>query len=320
MKKIALTGAAGYLGRKLLTLLDHHPDVEKVLCIDRQNLPAEIISERIVYHRADICAPGLEQTLKEHAIDTVIHLAFIFNPIRDVRKMHAVNVGGTQNLLRAAAQSGAAHFILASSTSAFGAYADNPALLTESDPLRRHTGYTYAEDKYDVEMMARAFMAEQENMSLAVVRPCIIYGPGVDNYLSRFVLNWPFLFQVGQARPLMQFVHEDDVALAFMRVVEKGIAGTFHVAGDGFISTTEIAALAGIKILALPAWLLYPLVNLLYLVRFPGIEAPANMLDFIRYRWTVSDSMTREKIGFSPQYSSKEVIGALVEKKIKAKN
>ncbi len=315
LKNIAITGAAGYLGQKLLKQLEQHSSVEKIVAVDIRKLHDEMLSEKTDFHLFDIRAPELEPLFKAEKVDCVIHLAFVVAPIRNKDEMHSINREGMANVLRATAACGARQLIVASSTSAFGAFPDNPAWLDENASLREHNGYAYAEDKFAVEKDLQGFSENNAHVKIAVVRPCIIYGPGVDNYLSRFLLNWPFLIQIGAARPEMQFIHEDDVVRALVLVFEQEAVGYFHIVGEGLISTKKIAELAGIKILPLPPWIAYPLINLLYLLRFPGIEAPAVMLDFIRYRWTASDLLTRERLKFSPRYSSEEVISELIKTK-----
>ncbi len=315
MKTVALTGAAGYLGRKLLPLLDREKTVNKIICIDLKEPPLELLSSKTEFYRLDIRDLQLSQMFNSSKVDTVIHLAFVMDPIRDRAEMHSINKEGTANVLEASEKCSARHLIVASSTSVFGAFPDNPSWLDEDAEPREHAGYAYAADKYAVEKILRVFTAGNDRIKVAVIRPCIVYGSGANNYLSRFILNWPFLLQIGAERPVMQFVHEDDVARAFMLIFNREASGYYHIVGEGVISTTEIAGLAGIKLLALPPWLVYPLVNLLYFLRFPGVEAPAPMLDFIRYRWTASDLITRSNLGFKPRLSSKEVMEELLSRK-----
>ncbi len=315
MKTVALTGAAGYLGQKILQRLSLDNSVKKIVAIDTKQISATETTDKLFFYQIDVRSPEVIELCKEQGVNNIIHLAFVVDPIRDVKTMHSINLDGTANILKAAAECTVNQIIIASSTSAFGAFPDNPPLLDEETPVREHSGYVYAADKYAVEGTIKNFAGEHKQIKVAMVRPCIIYGPGVDNYLSRFVLNWPFLLQISANRPQMQFVHENDVAEVFMKVFEMEAEGVFHAVGEGLVSTKEIAAMAGIRVLALPPWLAYPLIDLLYLIHFPGVEAPSAMLDFIRYRWTVSDKRTREMLDHKPLYSSKEVIQILINSK-----
>ena len=68
-----------------------------------------------------------------HEIDTVVHLAYVLNPARQEARARMVNVAGTANVLQASEQAGVRHVIYLSSTSVYGAHADNPELLSETE-------------------------------------------------------------------------------------------------------------------------------------------------------------------------------------------
>ena len=180
-------------------------------------------------------------------------------------------------------------------------------------PPRRQPNFTYASDKYQLEMLTRSFMADHPEVTVAVVRPCIVYGLHVDNYLSRFITRLPFMPAVGDARPEMQFVHEDDVSEVFLRVLEKRVSGYFHAAGEGTVNIEEIARMARKRVIGFPAGFIYPSIDALWKLRCPRIEGPSGMLDFIRYRWTVSDRSTRERLGLGSMRSSVDVLRLMLE-------
>jgi UDP-glucose 4-epimerase len=123
----------------------------------------------------------------------------------------------------------------------------------------------------------------------------------------------PVLPMVGGASPEMQFVHEDDVAEVFLKVIEQEAEGFFHATGEGTISAAEIAEMAGIPTLNLPAPVLYPMMDLLWRLHAPLIEGPSGMLDLIRYRWTISDENTRLALGLGPRHTSRDVVRLMLE-------
>jgi|YelNatPaOPRAMG01_1025707.scaffolds.fasta_scaffold12678_5 UDP-glucose 4-epimerase len=311
MSVVAVTGCSGYIGSRLLHFMDRSDKVEKILGIDLN--PPRYQSPKLDFQRLDVRDPRLTNLFVLNEVQTVVHLAFIVNPLHDDRLMHDIDVNGTRNVLAATAACGARHLIIASSSSAFGAFPDNPEWLTEKDHPRRMPNYTYASDKYEVEMICRLFKDDHPEVKMALVRPCIVYGPNVDNYLSRFIIRLPFFPVVGNERPEMQFVHEDDTAEVFMRVLELEAEGFFHACGEGTINVEEIAQLAGKRLIPLPPAIAYPAIDLLWKLRAPLIEGPSGMLDFIRYRWTISDALTREALGLGPRMSSREVVKLMIE-------
>ncbi|MEJ5186256.1 MAG: NAD-dependent epimerase/dehydratase family protein [Candidatus Geothermincolales bacterium] len=306
MKKLAVTGCSGYIGGRLMERLEEAEWVDRVLGIDIR--PPAKWWKKMDFHPFDVRDPKLTELLSGERPEVLVHLAFIVNPLRDEREMHDIDVRGTENVLRAAAEAGVRHLVIASSSSAFGAFPDNPEWLTEDHPPRRMPNYTYASDKYEVEMLVKRFMEDNPHVKVAVIRPCIVYGPNVNNYLSRFILRLPFIPSVDGQVPQMQFVHEDDVAEVFLKVIEGEAAGYFHACGEGTVGIDEIAAMAGKPLLKVPARIAYPLVDLLWRTRFPLVEGPSGMLDFIRYRWTISDQKTREALGLGPRRSSREAV------------
>jgi hypothetical protein len=71
----------------------------------------------------------------------------------------------------------------------------------------------------------------------------------------------------------------------------------------------------GKRIVGLPAGLVYPLVDLLWKLRFPLIEGPSAALDGIRYPWVVSGEQTRQVLGLGQRRSSEEVVRRMIEKR-----
>ncbi len=240
MSVVAVTGCSGYIGSRLMRFLEESDKVSRVVGVDIRE--GAFKSPKLEFHRLDVRDPSLSAIFAGSKVEVVVHLAFIVNPLHDDAEMHDIDVNGARNVMAATAACGARHLVIASSSTAFGAFPDNPEWLTEKDHPRRMRNYTYASDKYEVEMVARLFSEDHPEVKIAVVRPCIVYGPNVDNYISRFAVRMPLLPRVGDADPEMQFVHEDDVAEVFSRVVELEAEGFFHAAGEGTIRVTEIAA------------------------------------------------------------------------------
>lgn len=311
MSVVAITGCSGYIGSRLCMSLCDDERIERVVGVDL--MPPVRQPENLLFRRLDVRDNGLGALFREQSVEKVIHLAFVVDPIRDDRLMHEINIGCFENVVSASIECGARHLTVASSTTAFGAFEDNPDWLTEQAPIRRHPDYTYASDKYEIEKTACSLATRHPSLAVALVRPCIIYGPCVDNYLSRFILRLPFIPGVGGARPQMQFVFEEDAVEVFRRVTLGERSGVFHAVGDGLVGLDEIASMAGKRIVDFPAGIIYPSVDLLWRLRAPRIEGPSGMLDFIRYRWTASDAETRAALGLPVHMSSRQVVEVMLK-------
>lgn len=311
MSVLAITGSSGYIGSRIGQFLEDEDKISRVVGVDIT--PPTRRFGKTCYHRMDVRDPALLSLFRRENVEKIIHLAFMVNPIHDTGLMHDININGFTNVLAAAVACGARHLVVASSSTAFGAFEDNPEWLAEDDAPRRQPNFTYASDKYEMETLAASFIAGHPAVKVAVVRPCIVYGPHVDNYLSRFIIRLPFMPAVGGACPEMQFVHEDDVAEVFLRVLEKENSGYFHAVGDGTLNTREIARMAGKRVINFPPGLIYPSIDMLYRLRAPLIEGPSGMMDFIRYRWTISNDKTRRILGMGNFRSSRDVLRLMLE-------
>ena len=117
MKRIAITGAAGYLGQLLLRRLRHDADVERVLALDLRPVPSD--DPRVVALRHDVTEP-MDDLFREHAVDTAVHMAYIINPTHDRLRERRVNIGGTENFYAAAAAAAVDKTMIASSAPAYG--------------------------------------------------------------------------------------------------------------------------------------------------------------------------------------------------------
>mgnify|MGYP002623957315 CR=1 FL=1 len=308
MQRLVITGSSGYLGRKLLAYFRDRGD--KVLGIDRQDPPADAAPAEFV--RADIRDRSLIDTITHFGPQTIIHAAFIFQPMRDRRKMSEINVGGTENILAAVEQASPARFLLVSSATAYGAWPDNPVPLPEDWPLRGRQEYQYAADKTLIEESLPSFAQRNPDICVSWIRPAVIGGPGMRNYLSRFIFGMPFLAKLDGFDTPLQFVHEDDVVAATAAILAANGRGAYNVGPPNWTHTTEIAAETKRRVVNLPFWLARASAWLAWTSRLWIHESPAGFLYFARYPWVVAPHRLTNEIGYQFQYTSTETVREIV--------
>ena len=134
MGSVAITGAGGYIGQRLIAYLDSQDTCTRILGTDITE--PEVSSEKLTFLNRDIRDHGLIDFFKDQDVETLVHLAFIVDPIHDEKQMYDVNVNGTLNILRICEELNIGHVIVASSGTAYGAWPDNPEPLKEDDPIR----------------------------------------------------------------------------------------------------------------------------------------------------------------------------------------
>ena len=240
-KKYVVTGGAGFIGSSLVRTLVRHGDVsviDNLLTGFEGNLD-EVRSE-IQFHRADIRDAAAVAPLLRGA-DTVFHLAAIPSvprSIDDPVPSHEVNIDGTFNVFRAAAQGGARRIVYAASSSAYG---DTPTLpKTETMPPQPKS--PYAVQKLVGEYYASVFHS-CFHIETVALRFFNVYGPRQDpsspysGVLSLFMKHLlartsPTIF--GDGEQTRDFTYVEDVAeLCFKAAHAEGVAGNMYNAGNG---------------------------------------------------------------------------------------
>jgi UDP-glucose 4-epimerase len=249
-----------------------------------------------------------------HKIHAVFHLAFVVKPIHNTKLMHDIDYNGTKNLLTAAYDSGVKHFIAISSTLAYGAHKDNPEKLTEKHPLRGNRSFPYGYNKAAVDNMIQDFAQKCPEMIITILRPCTVFGPDVDNYVSRMLFR-PVTVSIRGYNPKVQFLHEDDFVKACLIAMEKRSPGIFNIVGEGTLTTLEIAEIIGTKVIPLWPWMLYPILEILWQLHFPGIEVNRGYLDYVRYSFVASPHKAQKQLGFYPEYTSAQTLKQAIKDK-----
>jgi nucleoside-diphosphate-sugar epimerase len=326
MTTVAVTGVGGLLGRALVTSLRREPgDVTRIVGLDVAP-PVDLLADRPLDGPAPGPAPGPERVpnAAERApdlellardirdadlaeafdgIDVLVHLAFQMDPIRDVARMHAINVDGTMNVLEAARAAGVGRVIYLSSVVAYGAHADNDLPLTEVSPLRGQPGFTYAEHKCAVEDRIWPWHAAGDGPALTVLRSAAVFGPGVQNFLTR-VLELPVLPELPDAPPL-QFVHVDDVISAIVHALRTPLDGAFNVAPDGWLDFARVLTLVGRPTVALGPDALRRIVERAHRVGIGELEV--GVVELFRHPWVLANDRLRAT-GWAPERTNEETL------------
>jgi UDP-glucose 4-epimerase len=298
-----ITGGSGYIGSRLVSRLAEREDVERILICDVR--PPTVYRPKVAYRAMDVTdAAAVSAAVSEERPDVVVHLAFVLNPIHDEVRMYEIDVGGTHNVLEACSAAGVSQVLVTSSSTAYGAFPDNPVQLTEEHPVRGVAGFEYARDKAESDRLCQLWALRHPDRVMTIVRPCIVFGPSVDNYLVRLWTKQPFVAEFGLRDPGLQFVHEDDVVSAVVALLDGRHAGAFNVAADGVMSVDECASLVGLPRRRVPLRAYRRFASLMWRLR--ASEAPPGSLDFAVYPWIVSNAKLKEVAGWAPRFSSRE--------------
>lgn len=224
--RVFVTGSSAHLAQALLPQLCRNPDVERVTGIDR--LRPRFRHPKFAASQLDIRDPQLAALVAGH--DAVVHLAFVVLRGRmDEREMFDINVNGSHKVFHAARAAGAKRLIHMSSAAVYGSGV-HVGEETSFDPLPR---FRYAQHKARLEQMLAIEFPECVRL-----RPHVVLGPNAQPLLKR-LLKQPCYVRLPEPHPLLQCVHEDDVAQAVLLALARDVRGPFNLAVEDSFSFRE---------------------------------------------------------------------------------
>jgi nucleoside-diphosphate-sugar epimerase len=223
----AISGGAGFLGlhlsRRLLA------DGHSVRTLDVVPLDDAELESSVEELRGDVRDADQVRALVAGA-DVVVHAAAAL-PIQASRaSIRSVNVGGTENVLKAARDADVRRVVFISSTAVYGVPEKHP--IEEDDPL---VGVgAYGESKIDAEGLCRVAAVET-----TIVRPKTFVGPerlGVFEILFDWIREGRRIYILGKGHNRYQLLAVEDLVDAIVRAAEVPEAAreTFNVGATEF--------------------------------------------------------------------------------------
>lgn len=305
---IAITGVSGYVGTKLVPRLEACQDVEHIVGIDVNEPQIEFSKGHSI--KADVRHPQIIEIIADEKVDTVVHLAFVQDPIHETSRAHELDVIGTMKVLNACSAAGVKKVVIASSYVVYGPYADNPNFLTEDRPLRGLKGFQVAKDKLEVERLTKSYKRKHPETLVTTLRPAMVLGPNARHFIARLIES-PVLLSVLGFDPLLQFLHEEDMVEAYYQAVTQDGDGVYNVAGDGIIPLSKAIRLAGRPALPLPHFLAEKVQSVLWSARLS--PAPPVMLQYLRYISVMSNQKFKETFNWQPRFTSEETFRDFIQ-------
>jgi UDP-glucuronate 4-epimerase len=258
-ERFLVTGALGCIGAWTVRALvrDGVPVVSYDLGGDRRRL-AQIMTDdelaAVTFDAGDITdLDAVQETLEEHEITNVIHLAALQVPFSRANPPlgAAVNVVGTVNLFEAVKRSRGpmAPLVYTSSIGAFSAADANPETHRLEESAEGHPTTHYGVYKRANEGTARVYALDDGIASIGL-RPMTVYGAGRDQGLTSSpttaiaaaVLGVPYTIAFG-GRTLFQYA--EDVAETLLAASRSTLDGAhiFNLGGSSVDMPAWIAAI-----------------------------------------------------------------------------
>jgi UDP-glucose 4-epimerase len=307
-KSVAITGASGYVGARLLRKLEDEEDISKLVAID--SLPPAVPIRNMAAYRTNVTEP-IDDALSQHNVSTVVHLAFIARRGRNRQEVDSIreaNLAALGSVLESSARAGVNHIVYLSSHTVYGAHADNPVPLTDEAPLRPMPDFPYGYDKFLSEQMLQEFQETHPDIAVTILRSCMVLGPSAGNYITKAFFR-PWLLGVIDYDPPLQFVYEDDLARILTIVIQRRLPGVFNVAGDGVVFYKEFAEMIKSRLINLPAFLAYGLAQMSWNLHIQR-ESTSCGLDLVRYPMVLSTGKLHQATGYRFWHTSMETLSA----------
>ena len=231
---VAVAGAASPVGEPILrALLDSAAAAGRtgtVVGLDGQRGAVDGAHWRVV----DLDSPEVAACLSD--VDALVHVAASTDLAVDLqvgaRQRRERAVRRAQTLVTSAAAAGVGHLVVVTSAMTYGALPDNPVPLPEDAPLRAEPDEGLVGDLLAVEEVLQQARQVHPGLSVTVVRPAALVGPGIDTVTTRH-FEAPRLLTVGSCTPAWQFCHVEDLARRRRRRGRAGPGPRRHGRGRG---------------------------------------------------------------------------------------
>lgn len=296
---VLVTGAAGNLGRLLVQALHRN---HTVVAIDRR--PVRGLPKDVRQIQTDVRRRPIEDLFRTHRVDAILHMGLAHNP-RGEEPHYRFNVLGTQRMLDLAAKYDVGAVVMLSSANIYGPDPDNSHFLTEDAPLLGAEHHPEIRDLVAADRIVQSFFYRHPELRTVLLRPVHIVGPRVRNAPSNYLrLSRPWV--VTGFDPMIQLIHEEDVAAAMVLAVESEARGVFNVVGPGEAPLSRILQVLGRPTRSVPSFMARGLVRRAW--RYRMTDFPPPEIRHIQFNCVVDGRRAREKLGFTPSFSLEETI------------
>ncbi len=257
MKKVVVTGGAGFIGSNLVdTLIDD--DIDVIVIDNLSTGKIENVNKKAHFLKHDLSSIEVDILINIlHDVDVVFHLAALARvqpSIEDPFPYHNANVNATLNLLYAAHKSKVKRVIYSASSSCYGDTLKIPQ--QEKDPTNPLSPYGL--QKYIGEQYCRMFSYVYD-LDTVSLRYFNVYGERMSLTGAYCLVTGIFARQMKQNKPLTitndgkqrrDFTYVGDVVQANVlaaRYSEKLNGEVFNIGNGKNVSINEVADMFGGK-------------------------------------------------------------------------
>jgi nucleoside-diphosphate-sugar epimerase len=301
--KILVTGASGFLGRRLIKTLKHHDGI-KVAAVGRSATQSCADEFFVVsnFNQQDVWHEPLD------GCDVVIHLAARVHVMHDraedpLEAFLSVNLHGTVNLANAAAKAGVKRFVFVSSVKVNGEYTEDQPFTAQDAPNPQDP---YAVSKWQAEQALRK-LSEETGMEVVIVRPPLVYGPGVKaNFASLLsIVNKRLPLPLGSISNVRSMIYVGNLADALITcAMHVNAAGqTYLVCDNEGVSTPQLIEKLAFVLKRPYLVFPFPIAIMRLLAR---LVAKSSAVDRLTQSLVIDCSSLCNELGWEPPFTMQE--------------
>jgi len=235
-----VTGAAGFLGRHLVTrLAESGVRLRAAVRAGEDATALRALGAEV--RRADLRDPETLAPLFEGGVDRVFHLAAICNLSTPFAELAPSNVVGVERITRLALRSELKRYVQMSSTSVYGPDRGQP--FREDSPRTPQDDYGRSKLAGE-EVVSKSIEA---GLPALIARPCTVYGPGCTDGAGKVFSRPTSIAAIpGNGRQRLSNVRAEDVAAAAIHLsqLDDAVGQAFNIADDSHPELGEALTLA----------------------------------------------------------------------------
>lgn len=296
--RILVTGADGFIGRAVTQRLKTRGfAVREVVRREAERAPD---GDRRAL--GDICGPiNWQENLRE--VTTVVHLANRAHVIRDratnpLEEYRRVNVEATVAIAKAAVREGIGRFVYFSSIGVNGARTHGQPFSDQDIPAPTEP---YAVSKWEAEQALREIEAGS-SLQLTIIRPPLVYGPGVKGNFLRLIklVRSGCPVPLGACENSRSYVGVSNLASLLERCISDArAAGRVVLAADGEdISTPQLLRVLAHALRCAPRIVGVPLWPLRTIAALAGVRP---IFDRLTDSLQIDATRTRQLLDWEPE-------------------
>jgi nucleoside-diphosphate-sugar epimerase len=251
--------------------------------------------------------------------DTVVHLAWLFQPTHDPLVTWRANVEGSIRCFEAAAAANVQTLVYSSSIGAYSPGAGN--VVDESWPTNGWPAAAYSREKAYVERVLDAFEARHPRMRVVRLRPGFVFKRAAATEQRRLFAG-PFLpgrlVRPGRLPAVpypaglrFQALHSRDAANAFRLAVLRDVRGAFNVAAAPVVDAATAAEALGSRTVEVPPPLFRAALATAWSLRLS--PADPRLFDVVVRLPLMRTDRARTELGWEPQHSAIDALRELLE-------